>query len=61
LSSLQLLSSLKKKKFFVQGGHLNSLKNINYTDNIILQLARDVDGDEINYIKNTYQKIKTLL
>jgi hypothetical protein len=26
-----------------------------------LQLARDVDGDEINYIKNTYQKIKTLL
>ncbi len=40
---------------------IDSLKNINYTDNIILQLARDVDGDEINYIKNTYQKIKTLL
>ena len=40
---------------------IDSLKNINYTDNIILQLARDVDGDEINYIKNTYQKIRTLL
>jgi sugar phosphate isomerase/epimerase len=40
---------------------IDSLKNINYTDNIILQLARDIDGDEINYIKNTYQKIKTLL
>jgi len=40
---------------------IDSLKNINYIDNIILQLARDVDGDEINYIKNTYKKIKTLL
>lgn len=40
---------------------VDSLKNINYTNNIVLQLARDVDGDEINYIKNTYKKIKTLL
>ena len=40
---------------------IDSLKNINYTDNIVLQLARDVDGDEINYIKNIYKKIKTLL
>jgi hypothetical protein len=40
---------------------IDSLKNINYIDNIILQLSRDVDGDEINYIKNTYKKIKTLL
>jgi sugar phosphate isomerase/epimerase len=40
---------------------IDSLRNINYTDNIILQLARDVDGDEINYIKYTYQKIRTLL
>jgi L-ribulose-5-phosphate 3-epimerase len=40
---------------------IDSLKNINYTDNIILQLARGVNGDEINYIKNTYKKIKTLL
>jgi hexulose-6-phosphate isomerase len=40
---------------------IDSLKNINYTDNIILQLARGVDGDEINYIKNSYKKIKKLL
>jgi L-ribulose-5-phosphate 3-epimerase len=40
---------------------IDSLKNINYTHNIILQLARDVDGDEINYIKNTYENIKKLL
>jgi hexulose-6-phosphate isomerase len=40
---------------------LDSLKHINYTDNIILQLARGVNGDEINYIKNTYNKIKKLL
>jgi hypothetical protein len=26
-----------------------------------LQLARGVDGDEINYIKNSYKKIKKLL
>lgn len=39
----------------------DTLKNINYTDNIILQLARDNDGDEINYIKTTYNKIKKLL
>jgi L-ribulose-5-phosphate 3-epimerase len=40
---------------------IDSLKNINYTDNIVLQLARGVDGDEINYIKNSYKKIKNLL
>lgn len=40
---------------------IDSLKKNNYNDNIILQLARGVDGDEINYIKNTYNKIKELL
>jgi L-ribulose-5-phosphate 3-epimerase len=40
---------------------IDSLKNINYNENIILQLARGVDDDEINYIKNTYEKIKNLL
>ena len=40
---------------------IDILKKNNYHDNIILQLARDVDGDEINYIKNTYNKIKELL
>ena len=40
---------------------IDTLKKNNYHDNIILQLARDVDGDEINYIKNTYNKIKELL
>lgn len=40
---------------------IDTLKKNNYNDNIILQLARGVDGDEINYIKNTYNKIKELL
>ena len=40
---------------------IDTLKKNNYYDNIILQLARGVDGDEINYIKNTYNKIKELL
>lgn len=40
---------------------IDTLKKNNYHDNIILQFARDVDGDEINYIKNTYNKIKKLL
>jgi sugar phosphate isomerase/epimerase len=40
---------------------IDTLKKNNYNGSIILQLARDVDGDEMNYIKNTYNKIKELL
>ena len=44
--------------------HPNPIKiveMINYNSTIILQLARDLDGDEINYIKNTLKIIKKLL
>jgi hexulose-6-phosphate isomerase len=35
-----------------------TLKKINYSDNFILQLCRDSEGDEKKYIEETYKKIK---
>jgi len=40
---------------------IDSLKKINYNENIILQLARGKDGDEINYIKEIVSKITKIL
>lgn len=40
---------------------IDTLKKINYDGNIILQLSRDDDGDEVNYIKKTLSNIKNLL
>jgi hypothetical protein len=40
---------------------IDSLKKINYNENIILQLARGEDGDEINYIKEIVSKITKIL
>jgi L-ribulose-5-phosphate 3-epimerase len=37
------------------------IKNINYTENIILQLSREIDGNEIQYITETLKKIKKVI
>jgi sugar phosphate isomerase/epimerase len=39
----------------------DSLKFINYNDNIILQLCRENDSNELNYIKNNVVKIKSFI
>lgn len=40
---------------------IDSLKKINYNDNIILQLSRQDTGKEFEYIKNTINKINDLI
>jgi hexulose-6-phosphate isomerase len=37
------------------------LKDINYNENLILQLAREVEGNEFSYLKNSIKKIKNLI
>jgi sugar phosphate isomerase/epimerase len=37
------------------------LKEINYEENLILQLAREINGNEVTYINNSYKKIINLL
>jgi hypothetical protein len=37
------------------------LKKINYKENLILQLSREIDGNEINYINDSVKKIIKLL
>jgi hexulose-6-phosphate isomerase len=37
------------------------LKKINYNENVILQLAREVEGNEINYISDTLKKINKII
>lgn len=40
---------------------IDSLKKINYNENIILQLSRQETGKEFEYIKNTINKINALI
>jgi hexulose-6-phosphate isomerase len=37
------------------------LRNINYTENVILQLARETDGNEVIYISETLKKINKII
>lgn len=37
------------------------IRNINYTENIILQLSREIDGNEIQYMTKTLEKIKKMI
>jgi sugar phosphate isomerase/epimerase len=37
------------------------LKKINYNENVILQLAREVECNEVNYISETLKKINKII